>query len=170
MGSYSSSNRSNNTGVPQGSVLGPILLSLYTSPINSVVSQHSVHQQQYADDTQLFISITPTNYPANIHKLQSCFSALQGWFLHNGLALNPDKTEAICFGTLGRRKSLAHLTSLQLSGVSVQLSDHIKLLGVTLDNALNFDSHVSKFVNPHIITFGLFGVSVLLWTPKPPKQ
>jgi hypothetical protein len=143
-GSSSSLTCSCNTGVPQGSVLGPILFSLYTSPIHSIVSQYAVRQQQYADDTQLFISITSTNHSANIEQLQSCFSTLQGWFLYNGLALNPDKTEAICFGTPGRRKSLSYLTSVQLSDVSVNLSDHIKLLGVSLDSSLSFDSHVSN--------------------------
>ena len=130
-------------GVPQGSVLGPILFSLYTSPIASIAQSHGVSQQQYADDTQLFISITPNTLDSNLELLNACLATLRGWFLQNGLALNPDKTEAICFGTPGRRKSLDHLTSINVSDSQIHMSDHIKLLGVTLDKSLNFDCHTS---------------------------
>ena len=45
-------------GVPQGSVLGPILLTVYTSPVAKVSDAHGVVQQQYADDTQLYIAMS----------------------------------------------------------------------------------------------------------------
>ena len=123
VGSSSSSVLSSICGVPQGSVLGPVLFSIYISPIAHIASQFNVSQQQYADDTQLM---------------------LKSWFCHNGLALNSDKTEAICLGTTHRRQSLSDLASIQVADASVTLSDHIKLLGVTLDNRLSFDKHVSN--------------------------
>ena len=54
------------------------------------------------------------------------------------------KGEANCFGTASRRRSLSHLSSINVIDTSVDLSDHIKLLGVTFDTALNFDKHISN--------------------------
>lgn len=143
-GSLSSASTPVQCGVPQGSVLGPILFTIYVSPIASIVSQFSVHQQQYADDTQLFVCLSPSTLSTSLLSLQQCTSALTAWFFHNGLALNPGKTEAICLGTRPRRQSLSSLTSVPFFDTNVTLSDKIKLLGVTLDNCLNLNHHVSN--------------------------
>ena len=144
VGSSSSSVLSSICGVPQGSVLGPVLFSIYISPIAHIASQFNVSQQQYADDTQLLLFLSPSNLDGSLLNLQQCLSSLKSWFFHNGLALNSDKTEAICLGTTHRRQSLSDLASIQVADASVTLSDHIKLLGVTLDNRLSFDKHVSN--------------------------
>ena len=56
------------TGVPQGSVLGPILFTSFISPIQFVASQFKVDQQQYADDTQVFISLSKSNSPDRVSR------------------------------------------------------------------------------------------------------
>jgi len=76
--------------------------------------------------------------------LQQCLLSLRSGFLHNGLALNSDKTEVTCLGTTHRRQSLSSLTTIQVFDASVSLSDRIKLLGIALDSRLNFDKHVSN--------------------------
>jgi len=111
-GSSSSFILPSSCGVPQGSVLGPILFIIYVSPISSVLSSHGVNQQQYADDTQLFVFLSPSSLSGSLCSLQSCVSSLHSWFIHNGLVLNPTKTEAVCFGTSPRLQSLSHLTSI----------------------------------------------------------
>jgi len=141
--STSSSIVSSSCGVPQGSVLGPILFTIYVSPIALIVSSHGVNQQQYADDTQLFLFISPASLSNSLCSLQRCISSLHSWFLHNGVVLNPTKTEEICFCTNPRLKSLSNLTSIDVAGSFVLLANHIKLLG-NLDNHLNFDCHISN--------------------------
>jgi len=113
---------SSSCGVPQGSDLGPILFTIYVSPIASIVSSHGVNQQQYADDTQLFLFISPACLSSSLCSLQWCVSSLHSWFLHNGLVLNPTKTEEICFGTNPRLKSLSSLTSIEVAGSSVPVA------------------------------------------------
>jgi Reverse transcriptase (RNA-dependent DNA polymerase) len=90
LGKYSSPPVSLSSGVPQGSVLGQLLFSIYTSPIAHICSTYSFNQRQYADDTQLFIALSSTKFTSLISNLENCLSSLHSWFCLNGLALNPE--------------------------------------------------------------------------------
>src|SRR5260221_220564 len=125
-------------------VFGPILFNIYTPPIASISSSHGILQHQYADDTQLFIALSPASFTTDITKLTNCLTSLHYWFCLNGLALNPDKSESIILGTPQRSHSYRDVTSVDVAGVLVPLAEHVKLLGVTLDNHLTMDKHVSE--------------------------
>jgi hypothetical protein len=101
-------------GVPRGSVLGPILFTSFISSIQSVTSQFNVDQQQYADDTQVFISLSENNSPDRVSRLETALIHLTSWFYHNGLALNPEKSEAILLGTHPCNKSLDNITRVDV--------------------------------------------------------
>jgi len=143
IGQHSSTPALCTSGVPQGSVLGPLLFTIYTSPVSSIVNSYSVKQHQYADDTQLFISLSPTGYSADMSHLTKCLATVHSWFCLNGMALNPDKSDAIIIGTHQCSSSYSSLASVDVAGSAVPLADHIKVLGVALDQNLTLNHHVS---------------------------
>ena len=82
-----------NFGVPQGSVLGPILFILYTKPLTTLIRRHSISNQSFADDTQLHDSCRPDQTDTSVQGMQDCISDVKTWMTSNKLKLNDDKTE-----------------------------------------------------------------------------
>ena len=145
-----SSSSSVSIGVPQGSVLGPLLFCVYVSPVSRLLTSFGLFHHSYADDTTLILSVDCSS--AVLRLLDQCTSALCNWFLFNGLQLNPKKSEVLLVGTREKRKilSLSLASGLAIAENPIDLSPTIKILGVIFDPALFFDSYISEVFTVHV--------------------
>lgn len=146
LGSSLSKAASVETGVPQGSSLGPQLFSLFVSPMAGLIESLGVRYHQYADDTQLYIAISKCDKTskAQLSTLESCVSAVHNWMLHNGLSLNPAKSEAIQFSIGRGHSTVVDIATVNVSGAAIQPTASVKSLGVRLDRHLSFDQQIDS--------------------------
>ena len=139
IGSYESNRMAMTCGVPQGSVLGPLLFSLYMLPLGQVLQNSNVDYHSYADDTQIYIALSSDDY-SPIQSLCHCLEQVTNWMNQNFLQLNQDKTEVIVFGNKEKRIAVSkHLESL-----SLKTRDQVRNLGVLIDSDLTFSSHIKS--------------------------
>jgi exonuclease III len=138
-------------GVPQGSILGPILFILYTKYLSKIARKYGLEIQLYADDSQLYIGFRPLD--ANMRmtvteRIESCLKEIMEWMTCNFMKLNKDKTQIIMLGTNNVLKKTEDLKiNVGCSEViesSAIGADGVVSLGVKLDQNLNLKSHISK--------------------------
>ena len=118
-------------GVHQGSVLGPLLFSLYTTPLGQVIRKYTgVCYHFYVDDTQLFIYLSPDDSLKSFDCLKSCLNDIQVWMSENKLKLNPDKPEFIVFGAKDRHKWLSDSFPVNILGNCLSPADVVRNVSV----------------------------------------
>ena len=132
------------SGVPQGSVLGPILFTMYINPLSTIIDSHSIIRHSFADDLQLQMSAPPDRIYELLHSMQSCISDVNAWATANMPKLNDKKTE-LMFVTSKRTKHLHCIPpSITIGNARIPFKKTVKNFGITLDCHLTMNAHVSN--------------------------
>lgn len=133
-------------GVPQGSVLGPILFTLYTMPIGQIARRHELQAHFYADDTQLYLTFNPTiskDEEQAVEQVEACLKDVRKWMLQNMLKLNDTKTEFLIIGSPSvlRKVNTKHIN---IGDAQIVPSEGARNIGVYFDENMNLKKHVSN--------------------------
>jgi hypothetical protein len=143
---HSSHSHTLTCGVPQGSVLGPLLFILYTSPLSKLISSSSVDHHLYADDTQLFLSFSPHSLPDALNHISNTVTQISAWMTANLLCLNPSKTEFLIIGLREQLSKLAYPSDLSPTDLTspAPYSSSVRNLGIIFDKNLTFADHITQ--------------------------
>ena len=141
-------------GVPQGSILGPILFILYTKEVSDIVHKYSMQLKLYADDSTLYMKLNPANTSDInfvISTIQSCLCEIKNWMTNNYMKLNEDKTQLIVFGKRYNLNKFSTDMNIEINGSDISsldlsapgMKDKGKSLGVMLNNDLSMQRQIS---------------------------
>ena len=132
------------TGFPQGSVLGPFMYPVYTSPLFSIAEKYDLSIHMYADDTQVYLSFNQCEQNTALEKIERCISEIRQWMHDNHLKLNDSKTEFMIVGSKHMLRQCDNISCMQIGDSSIHSSDKAKNIGVIIDENLTFVNHVNS--------------------------
>lgn len=134
-----------NKGVPQGSILGPIIFALYCADIVNAIKYCKYHV--YADDIQIYMSFKPTDGNLAIQKLNEDLNRISQWSESHSLVLNPGKTKYIILGTKKKVNQISNINPyIHIKGEKIERVTEARSLGLLVDEELRFEKHTVNTV------------------------
>ena len=135
-------------GVQQGSLLGPLLFTLYTHPLSTVICQSGLSYRFFADDSQLHKSSVPSDFPVLACCLKDCIEDVAEWMADSKLKIDDDKTVLMAIGIKSKiSQVIPNLIPMSISGCDMPLSQSVRNIGFYLDETLSMDADI-KYLYP----------------------
>ena len=108
-----------NSGISLGSVIGPMLFTMYAKPLSAIIDSHSIIHHSFADELQLQMSTHPDEISELLHSMQSCMSDVKAWATVNMLRLNDNMTELILVTSKGTKHLYSIPTSITIGNAQI---------------------------------------------------
>jgi hypothetical protein len=136
------------TGVPQGSVLGPLVFTIYILPLGAILRKHGIKFHVYADDTQLYIRFNPRDPDSlaqAIRRLEACLDDIIAWLIANKLMVNETKTEFLAIVSAAFKRAIQQLKpTLRVGKATITTTESTRNLGVMFDTEMSMRQQISN--------------------------
>lgn len=120
---------------------------MYTKPLSQLIISHSVESQSFADDTQLYQSVSPSTIVSSLSSLELCIRDIKSWMVQNKLKLNDDKTEALFIHSSSKQLSYPQPACISVCDTQIPFAHSAKNLGVSISDDMSVDSQVQTICN-----------------------
>ena len=130
-------------GVPQGSVLGPLLFILYIRKLSNILDSLELKHHIYADDTQLYVHFKENELDQTKARIEQALYQVKIWLSSMSLKLNVEKTNLMVFSPRSKKHEIPYDFRLVVDGSQIQRVNEVKNLGVIFDSNLDFDAQIA---------------------------